>query len=143
MKRREAIRKVVLGGVSAAILPGIIAGCEKEPEHEVPEVQAIKIDLNAPEYAQLNQAGGSIVLSEGIIVANSGLNGFIAASSKCPHNGGMLRYNGTAKTNEGVWRCPGHCSGFTFYGKCLCGPSEHDLKTYPVFREKNSLTIYG
>lgn len=143
MERREAIRRWILGGVTIALFPGIFSRCIKEEMNPSSDpMQVLKLDLNSPEYQILKNPGSSMVLSsENIIVANSPSSGFVAASCKCPHGGTTLHYNGNAMAG-GVWRCPGHCSGFDYDGKCLCGPSKQSIRTYPVSKKDDLLSIY-
>ena len=143
MKRREAIKNWILGGAAIALSPGILSRCTKDEfERSSEPLQVLKVDLNAPEYKLLKNPGSSMVFpSENIIVANSESSGFIAASCKCPHGGRTLQYNG-GSMNSGVWRCPGHCSGFDYVGKCLCGPAKQPISVYPVRREGDLLNIY-
>lgn len=49
-------------------------------------------------------------------------------SAVCPHLGGIVRWNGQAKT----WDCPCHASRFDKHGKVIHGPANSDLKRKDV-----------
>ncbi len=142
MKRRDLIRQLVTGSTTIMILPAAITGCsEKEENNEgngngnTPE--KLTIDLTNQTYAALNSAGGFYIIgAKEIIVANSG-TAFIALSSKCTHDGCSVTYS--AANNN--FPCPCHQSLFSATGAVINGPASTALKSYPITRSGNILTI--
>ncbi len=138
MTRRDIIQKVILGGATLIVLPGVFAGCSKDEDPLTPggNTDSISIDLTNASYSALNTAGGYIII-QGKLIANMGSNVFVAVDSICTHQGGTLAYNYT--TN--LFQCPVHNSAFSAQGAVIQGPATVALKTYPVSRSGDILTI--
>ena len=133
----------MLGTTALVLVPGIITSCEKsefrqaDPVPKGPEIKNdIKIDISQSEYAVLANAGGSKIVS-GIIVVNTGTNGFVALSASCTHQGTQVSFN--SKSNN--LQCPSHGSVFSLTGSVVEGPAVVALKSYTVNKAGNILTI--
>jgi len=145
MNRRELIQRVILGTTTLILVPTFLTSCEKEqipvsdeisgPKPDTPKSNLL-IDLSLSDNSVLNAAGGSKVV-EGIIIANTGTNGFVALSSACTHQGTQLKYN--SKSNS--FECFSHGSVFSATGSVTTGPASVPLQTYTVTRSGNILTI--
>jgi cytochrome b6-f complex iron-sulfur subunit len=145
MNRRELIQRVIMGTTTLILLPSMLTSCEKEqvpvsdeiagPKPDTPKSNLV-IDLSLADYSALNTAGGSKVV-DGIIIANTGTNGFIALSSACTHQGTQLKYNSKANSFE----CFSHGSVFSSTGSVTNGPASVPLQSYTVSRSGNILTI--
>ncbi len=146
MKRRAVIKNVLLGGTALVILPAVFTRCSDDNPLSGPGVTYepelyLTIDLNDPAYSILKKYHGHVVIdSKRLIIANSGLNGFYAASSQCTHNGCTLQFVEDSSSDI-VWHCPCHSSGFDVAGKAIRSPAATNLKVYNVARTNDILTI--
>lgn len=142
MNRREIIRKFLLGGTTLVVLPSVLASCEKEPgpggnnntggSGNTP----LQIDLTQSAYAALNNSGGSVIVSN-VIVINTGGGNFTALSSVCTHAGATVTYNAAANNIF----CSQHGSVFAIGGSVVTGPATSALAVYPVTKTGDILTI--
>ena len=121
----------------AAIAIPFTVACSKDDDTLEPGDE-ITIDLDAAEFSALKSAGGS-VKTQGIIVANTGNDEFVALSSICTHAGCTINYN-HSNTN---FPCPCHGSVFSVQGSVVQGPATVPVRKYDVTRENNILTIKG
>ena len=143
MTRRDLIQKVLIGGTTLVIVPAVINSCSKDDESDNggnnnTGTNKLTIDLTDQNYAALNTAGGFVVIAaKKVIVANSGNNVFVALSSECTHDGCTVTYNATSNN----FPCPCHQSLFSSTGTVVNGPATTALKSYPVVKEGNVLTI--
>jgi cytochrome b6-f complex iron-sulfur subunit len=146
MDRRLLIQRVLLGTTTLILVPSIITGCEKTaimnndsgngPVPDNPNLADLVIDISTPAYSVLNSPGGFKVV-EGIIIANTGNNGFVALESICTHQGGQVNY----KYNTNSFECPLHGSVFSVTGSVLNGPANIPLNSYTISRSGDILTI--
>lgn len=143
MTRRDLIQKVLIGGTTLVVVPSVIGSCSKEDSDNNgggsnTGTNKFTIDLTDQNYAALNTAGGFVIVAtKKIIVANTGNNAFVALASECTHEGCTVSYNATANN----FPCPCHQSLFSSTGSVLNGPATIALKSYPVVKEGNILTI--
>jgi cytochrome b6-f complex iron-sulfur subunit len=146
MDRRLLIQRVLMGTTTLILVPSLLTGCEKttimnndsstRPVPDNPDLADLVIDISTPLYSVLNSAGGFKVV-EGIIIANTGTNGFVALESVCTHQGGQINY----KYNSNSFECPLHGSVFSATGSVLNGPANIPLNSYTISRSGNILTI--
>jgi cytochrome b6-f complex iron-sulfur subunit len=135
----------MMGTTTLILLPSLLTSCEKEqvpvsgeisgPKPDTPKSNLV-IDLSLADYSALNTAGGSKVV-DGIIIANTGSNGFIALASACTHQGTQLKYN--SKSNS--FECFSHGSVFSSTGSVITGPASVALQTYTITKSGNILTV--
>lgn len=135
MTRKELIRRMLLGTTTLILLPEVFTGCSKG-SLAPGRPNEITIDLGSPAYASLNTAGNSVIIS-GVIVANTGNGNFVALDSICTHQGCTISYS-YASNN---FPCPCHGSVFSSTGAVLAGPAPVPLRSYPVIRTGNILSI--
>jgi len=136
MNRRDLIQKIVLGGTTLFVLPAYFNRCTKADNPGSTGPKEITIDLTNAKYSALNSAGGSVIVQE-IIIANAGNGVFIALDSICTHLGCTITYN-LASNN---FPCPCHGSVYSTTGSVINGPAVIGLKSYPVSKSGNILTI--
>lgn len=144
MDRRELIQRVIMGTTALILMPTFLSSCEKDttatpkpdPGTPPPVVKDLIIDLSLPANSSLNTAGSSKTV-EGIIIANTGNNIFVALASACTHEGAAIGYN--YSTNN--FQCPRHNSMFSITGSVINGPAAISLKSYTVSLSGNTLTI--
>jgi len=140
MNRRDSIQKFLLGGTVLLLAPSALKSCSKDPEldpggYTPPAGTKINIDLSQPENAVLNIIGGSKIVQT-ILVVNTGAS-YISLSSICTHEGCAVGYDSASSSIL----CPCHGSKFTTTGSIVNGPASTPLKSYPVSKSGNILTI--
>ena len=137
MERRKFIIRSMQAGAAIAI--PLAVSCSKDEDDDILlPGDDITIDLDSSQYSTLKTAGNSVTL-QGIIVANTGNEVFVALSSVCTHQGCTINYS-HANTN---FPCPCHGSVFSAQGSVLQGPATTAVKKYTVTRDGNVLTITG
>ena len=144
MTRRDLVQKIALGGTTFILVPSIFTQCSK-PEDEDPNPNpppgggnstSITIDLTSATYSSLNNVGGSVIV-QGIIIANTGSNNFVALTSICTHEGCTIGYSASSNT----FPCPCHGSVYSSTGAVLNGPAVIGVKSHVITRSGNVLTI--
>ena len=135
MTRKDLIRKVLLGTTTLIVLPEVFTSCSKG-SLTPGGLTEITIDLASPAYTSLNTAGNSVI-TNGIIIANTGNSNFVALDSICTHQGCTIFYNYSLN----AFPCPCHGSVFSSTGAVLAGPAFVALRSYPVVRTGNILSI--
>ena len=157
MTRRDLLQRIVVGGSTIIIVPSLLSACKKD-DPPAPENNSsnntgnntggntsgntggstsnkLTIDLTNSSYAALNSTGGSVII-QNIIVINIG-GSFVALSSICTHQCCTVEYNGSSSNIQ----CPCHGSVFSTSGSVLNGPASTALKSYPVSKSGDVLTI--
>jgi Rieske Fe-S protein len=146
MTRRDLVQKIAMGGTTIFLVPSIFTQCSK-PEEETPDPNpnpppgggnptSLIVDLATATYSSLNNAGASIVV-QGIIIANTGNNNFVALTSICTHEGCTIGYSASSNT----FPCPCHGSVYSTTGAVLNGPAVIGVKSHAISRSGNVLTI--
>jgi cytochrome b6-f complex iron-sulfur subunit len=140
MTRRDSIQKFLVGGTVLLLAPAALKSCSKDPAldpngYTPPAGTKINIDLSQPDNAVLNTIGGSKIVQT-ILVINTG-PGYVSLSSVCTHEGCIVGYD---SPSEKIL-CPCHGSTFTTTGSIVNGPAATPLKSYPVSKSGNILTI--
>ena len=136
MNRRELIQRLLSGGAAITIAPFMIESCSKQSSNTGGSGSTIDLDLTQPANSVLNNDGGSLI-TQNILVINTGSKNFSAVSSICTHQGCTVAYNSGA----GNIQCPCHGSVYTATGSNVSGPAPSPLKSYPVSLNGNILTI--
>jgi cytochrome b6-f complex iron-sulfur subunit len=150
MERKDFIEKV---GLSAAgiLVFGCMQSCSKSGataeapssnnnNSTTPKTIDFTINLSIAPYNVLNTAGGFYVEPvNGIIIARTLNNEFIAVSSVCTHQNVTVEYQG----NSNRFYCPGHGSTFTNAGAVTNGPAAQALKQYKTALTNNNLRVFS
>lgn len=132
------IKKFIHVGILFIILPTALDSCSKDKKD--PEEHVFTIDLTDPQYAALAAYNGYMVISSaGLIVDNSYDSGFNAADCLCTSCKNTLEY---VPVGVAHWTCPSCKTYFYIDGKIMSGPAILRLKTYPVTKAGNILTIH-
>lgn len=96
------------------------------------------LDLSQPANADLNTNGGSL-LKNSVIIARTSTGEFIALSSVCTHQGGIVQF----ESANNRFHCNNHGSNFATTGSVLNGPAATALAKYNTSLTGTSLRIYG
>ena len=146
MKRTEFVRMVTLGAGYLAVA-GCMSACKNKAAKTEEPVKAsaaskaepavgFTIDLNDPQYADLDKPGGYVYVNK-LIIARTNEGDLVAFGKKCTHQGGPLAYN----AESGLFQCPWHGSQFSGKGEVHRGPAKVNLKAHNVAKEASTLTI--
>lgn len=141
MERREFLEKIGVGAAFALTATclgscntGGFGGAQQSP---APTSVNITLDLTLPQYAALKNDGGYIV-TNGIVVARTIDGSYAAASARCTHQGGTVRYNQSADD----WYCPVHGAQYNLTtGAGLNAYGRNGLKIYQTSLDGQKLTI--
>lgn len=139
MNRRDLIQRVLVGGTVLVMAPSVLTSCTKDSTTDPSGTgtgSKVNLDLSLPANAALANTGGSVV-TQGIIIINTGGGNYIALSSTCTHQGCTVAYNQGA----GNIQCPCHGSVYTTLGSVVQGPAQRSLQSYPVSVTGNVLSI--
>lgn len=139
MNRRDLILKVFVGGTVIALTPAVVTSCTKSNDPGTGNTgNKLTINLTDPAYSDLNTSGGFILISkQGIIVANTGNDVFVALDSTCTHQGCTIGYNKVANN----FPCPCHGSVYSTSGSVITGPAPLPVQSHPVTKSGTTLTI--
>jgi len=146
MKRTEFVRIVTLGAGYVAVV-GCMGACKNKAAKTEEPVKAsaepiaepavgFTINLDDPQYADLDKPGGYVYVNK-LIIARTNEGDLVAFGKKCTHQGGPLAYN----AESGLFQCPWHGAQFSGKGEVKRGPAEVDLKAHNVAKEESTLTI--
>ncbi|MCU0341581.1 MAG: ubiquinol-cytochrome c reductase iron-sulfur subunit [Spirosomaceae bacterium] len=115
--------KLVGVSVGAVILQHCLSGCSGGSDDPAPA--GTSINLNNADFAALKNPGG-VVYNNGIIIARTLQNSFLAVSQACTHQGTRVNFNANANT----FVCPNHGSIFNNLGEVVQGPATRPLTRY-------------
>ena len=130
MNRRDLIQRVLVGGAVLVMAPSVLTSCTKGSTTDPSGIgtgSKVNLDLSLPANAALANTGGSVV-TQGIIVINTGGGNYTALSSTCTHQGCTVAYNQGA----GNIQCPCHGSVYTTTGSVVQGPAQRSLQSFPI-----------
>lgn len=139
MTRQEFLTLLGLG--TGAALLGCAGGCKKD--EAAPSGIDFTLDLSAPANAALNTPGGYLV-TNGVIVARTLSNAFVAVQRNCTHEGTTLEYYGNRGSD--LFHCSNHGAEFDTSGRVVRQPSAgsaSNLATYRTQVSGNSLRVYS
>ena len=96
------------------------------------------LDLTNGAYSALSNPGGYVTV-QGVVVARTTNNSYLAVSAACPHEGINVEYQG----NQNQFFCPAHGSYFSSTGSRTAGPAQRGLTQYQTALAGNSLRVYA
>lgn len=139
LNRLEFLKKLGLTGASLmAVYCGVTMSSCKNEETTTPAVtgKTVTFDMSTTTYTKLLTKGGFHVDSaNGIVVANTSDNGYVAVTLVCTHEGNR---NIIYSTNK--FSCTVHGATFDNTGKNLTVATSA-LKTYAISQAGNVLTV--
>jgi Rieske Fe-S protein len=126
---------VVAGGT-------VLSSFNLEAFANAPAARALKISgddliVKLSENATLSKAGGTVKVSDEVMLIRKSDTEFTAIKTVCTHKGCDVELEGDK------FVCPCHGSEFTLDGKVTEGPAKTDLKTFETIfdSEKGTVTI--
>ncbi|MGR3809107.1 QcrA and Rieske domain-containing protein [Jiulongibacter sp. NS-SX5] len=140
--RKDFMKQVGIG-FGAIMLMNCLQSCS---DGEIPEPNPgggnsgidFTLDLNDNDNSDLRVNGGfKVINSQGVIVARTLADTFIAVSSACTHQGTTVNYR--ANTND--FRCPNHGSEFTAVGAVSKGPATSALTKFNTSFDETANTL--
>jgi cytochrome b6-f complex iron-sulfur subunit len=132
MDRKEFIQ---LAGASAGwmLISSCLNGCSSNEVTPAPANIDFTLDIST---GALANKGGSLN-QNGVIVARTLADTFIAVSAACTHEGTTILFQ-SASTN---FKCPNHGAVFTSTGSVVNGPATKALTQYKTVLTGNSLRV--
>jgi cytochrome b6-f complex iron-sulfur subunit len=79
------------------------------------------------------------VIVQGVIVALSTSNAYLAVSAACPHEGVQVQF----QSGQNQFICTAHNSVFTSSGSRVSGPANRGLTQYKTSLTGNILRVYS
>lgn len=134
MDRKEFLAQLGLGG-SAIFAAACMQSCSKTDN--VSNVD-FTLDLTSNAYAALKTAGGYII-NQGVIVALTTNNAYLAVSAACPHEGVTVQF----KAGQNQFYCAAHSSYFSSTGSRISGPAQRGLTQFKTTLTGNNLRVYA
>jgi len=136
MDRKEFLSQVGLGG-TALFAISCLQACSKTDAASGAGVD-FSLDLTNGAYSALSNPGGYVTV-QGVVVARTTNNTYLAVSAACPHEGVNVEYQG----NQNQFFCPDHGSYFSSTGSRTAGPAQRGLTQYQTALTGNSLRVYA
>lgn len=139
LSRRDFIKKsaigIVIGGTALSSFS--LDAFANAPAARALKITADDITVKLSENAALSKAGGTVKVSDEIMLIRKSDTEFLAVKTICTHKGCDVELEGDK------FICPCHGSEFSLDGKVQTGPAKTDLKTYETTfdSEKGTVTI--
>lgn len=134
MDRKEFLSQIGLGG-SALFAAACMHSCSKTDNLSNID---FTLDLTSNSFASLKLPGGYII-TQGVIVALSLSNTYLAVAAACPHEGVNVQFQ--AAQNQ--FYCAAHSSYFSSTGSKISGPAQRGLTQFKTTLNGNSLRVYA
>ncbi len=139
MNRKEFLQRaatVSLVVIAAPLCGGCLSSCSSSPT--APSNVDFSVDL-ATTAGQALQSVGGFLVRDGVIVARTGTNEFIAFQAACTHEGGTIQWL-QASNN---FRCPLHGATFSKTGSVISGPTYQALQSYHTSLTGTVLRVFS
>ena len=134
MDRKEFLSQLGLGG-TAIFAAACMQSCSKTDNLSNVD---FTLDLTNSAYAALKSAGGYII-TQGVIVALTTSNTYLAVSAACPHEGVNVQF----QAGQNQFYCAAHSSYFSSTGSRISGPAQRGLTQFKTTLTGNSLRVYA
>ena len=135
MDRKEFLSHLGIGSAGVFAL-ACMESCSKKSV--APSNVDFQLDLSTPAYASLRTPGNYVIV-QGVIVALSTSNTYLAVSSSCPHQGVQVQF----QSSQNQFICTAHNSVFTSTGARVSGPAPNGLTQYRTSLTGNILRVYS
>jgi cytochrome b6-f complex iron-sulfur subunit len=136
MNRKKFIEQIGKAG-AFVISCHCLAGCRHEVLTASQKNVDFTIDLSDSRYQNLSNEGG-FVYENGILIAHTIHDQYIATDAKCTHEESLVAYY-----PSDIIFCGKHGSSFATDGSVIQGPAAKALKTYKTQLAGNKLRIYS
>jgi|ERR1035437_7715139 cytochrome b6-f complex iron-sulfur subunit len=139
MDRKEFLIKLGIGAAAIAFID-TLQSCSQPTANPTPTTLSVNFTflLTDPNYSALNQKGG-YVYSNGVVIARTNSNKYIAVAQACTHAGCNVVY----ELQQNDFYCPCHGSVFTPAGGVSVGPASSALQQFNVVVNGNSVHVYS
>ena len=134
MDRKEFLSQLGLGE-TAIFAAACMQSCSKTDNLSNVD---FTLDLTSSAYAALKSAGGYII-TQGVIVALTTSNTYLAVSAACPHEGVNVQF----QAGQNQFYCAAHSSYFSSTGSRISGPAQRGLTQFKTTLTGNSLRVYA
>jgi cytochrome b6-f complex iron-sulfur subunit len=134
MDRKEFLSQLGLGG-TAIFAAACMQSCSKTDNLSNTD---FTLDLTSSAYAALKSPGGYII-NQGVIVALTTGNTYLAVSAACPHEGVNVQF----QAGQNQFYCAAHSSYFSSTGSRISGPAQRGLTQFKTTLTGNSLRVYA
>jgi cytochrome b6-f complex iron-sulfur subunit len=132
MTRKDFV-KLAGAGVGSVFFAHCFAGCAKS--NSAPTNVDFTLDVST---GALSKKGGYLV-SNGVIVARTLSDTYIAVSVSCTHEGVSVQYLSSSNS----FRCPQHGATFSSAGAVTGGPASTNLQQYKTELNGTSLHVFS
>jgi len=139
MDRKEFLIKLGIGAAAITFID-TLQSCSKQANNPTPTKLNVNFTflLTDPNYSALNQSGG-YVYSNGVVIAKTSTNSYIAVAQACTHAGCNVIY----QLQQNDFYCPCHSSVFNNTGGVVTGPATVALQLFNAAVTGNSVHIYS
>jgi cytochrome b6-f complex iron-sulfur subunit len=134
MDRKEFLAQLGIGG-TAIFAAACMQSCSKTDNLSNVD---FTLDLTSSAYAGLKTAGGYII-NQGVIVALTTNNAYLAVSAACPHEGVNVQF----QAGKNQFYCAAHSSYFSSTGSRISGPAQRGLTQFKTTLTGNMLRVYA
>ncbi|MEO1711938.1 MAG: Rieske 2Fe-2S domain-containing protein [Bacteroidota bacterium] len=133
MTRKEFLNQVGVG--AALVMTGMcFQQCSREPSGTVD----LTLDLTDPEYSNLSQDGGYVVVEE-VVVARTSNGDYVAATQICSHQGfKQVKFNA-----DDEFQCSVHGARFDLQGDGLNSNGSGGLTIYNTELTGDTLRVFS
>jgi len=137
LSRRDFIKKSAIGIVAGSAVLNSIGTAAYTESRAARAVRAYGDDIiiKLSENRSLSKPGGSLRVSDEIMLIRKSETEFIAVNTICTHKGCDVELEG----NKFV--CPCHGSEYTIEGKVIEGPAKKDLTVYQTIYNPDNGTV--
>jgi len=138
ISRRDFIKRSALGVVGGGT---VLSSLNLEAFAKAPAAKGVirvsgdDVIVKLSDNASLDKVGGSVKVSDELILIRKSETSFLAIKTICSHKGCDVELEG----NKFV--CPCHGSEYTIEGKVTQGPSKSDLKSFETIFDSDKGTV--
>ena len=137
MNRRELLKaSCAFCGLGIVASSALLDSCTKITDTPAGPSVNFTLDLGSSAYSSLLLTG-RYVYKNGVIVANTGQENFVAVAQRCTHQGCTVQYDDSTQH----FICPCHGGTYDLNGQVLYGPPIQPLRNYKTSLSGNTLTI--